>query len=80
MSITFGLLIRIVLFAVGVYWCYEVIGRWREDVKELREVDEPARKAGIIVVWAITVVIAIAVVWAALTVTLRIISGLGIFF
>ena len=80
MFISFGQLIRIAFFAVGVYWCYEVIGRWREDVKELREVDEPARKAGIIVVWAITVVIAIAVVWAALTVTLRIISGLGIFF
>ncbi len=69
-------LVWIVLWAVGVSWCCVVIGRWREDLKELREVDEPARKAGIIIIWAVTVVIAIAVIWSAFIVLARIISGL----
>jgi len=76
MFITYGDFIRIVLFALGVSWCCKVIGRWREDLEELRKVEEPARKAGIIIVRAITVVIAIAVTWFAFTVMARIISGL----
>ena len=76
MFISFGQLIRILLFALGAYWCYEVFGRWRKDLEELREIDEPARKAAIIIVWAITAVIAIAVAWAAFTVIARIISSL----
>ncbi len=76
MFISFGDIIRIVLFALGVSWCCKVIGRWRKDMEELREVEETARKAGIIIVWAVTVVIAIAVVWFAFTVIARIISGL----
>ncbi|MCJ7777412.1 MAG: hypothetical protein MUP16_03770 [Sedimentisphaerales bacterium] len=72
MFISYGNLIRIVLFALGVSWCCTVIGRWREDLKELREVEETARKAGIIIVWAITVVIAIAVTWSAFIVLARI--------
>jgi uncharacterized membrane protein YecN with MAPEG domain len=76
MFISFEDLIRIILFALGASWCCVIIGRWREDLKELREVEEPARKAGIIIVWAVTVVIAIAVIWFAFTVLARIISGL----
>ena len=76
MFITYGDIIRIVLFALGAAWCCKVIGRWRQDAEELREVDEPARKAGIIIVWAITVVIAIAVIWSAIIVLARIISNL----
>jgi hypothetical protein len=72
----FSSLVWIALWAAGVVWCCEIIGRWREDLKELREVDEPGRKAGIIIVWAITIVIAVAVIWAAIIVLARIISGL----
>lgn len=76
MFVSFRDLIYVVLFALGVYWCYKVIERWREDLEELREVEETARKAGIIIIWAVTVVIAIAVAWFAFTVIARIISGL----
>ncbi len=50
------------LYILGVWWCYEIIGRFREDVKEIREVKGVTRKAVIIFVWAITVVIAIALI------------------
>jgi hypothetical protein len=51
-----------VLYVCGVYWCYEVIGRLREDLKELREPDENVRKAAIIIIWFITVAIAVILV------------------
>jgi len=50
------------LYILGAWWCYEVIARWRDDVKELREVKEITRKAVIIIVWGITIVIAILLV------------------
>jgi uncharacterized membrane protein YecN with MAPEG domain len=74
--LSFRDIIHILLFALGAAWCCVIIGRWREDLKELREVEEPARKAGIIIVWAVTVVIAVAVIWSAFIVLARIISNL----
>ncbi len=50
------------LYILGVLWCYEIIGRFREDVQEIREVKEFTRKAAIIFIWAITVVIAIVLI------------------
>jgi hypothetical protein len=41
------------------YWCYEVVARGRDDLTELREAKETGRKIGIIIVWAITIMIAI---------------------
>ena len=50
------------LYILGVLWCYEIIGRFRQDVQELRELKEFTRKAAIIFIWAITVLIAIVLI------------------
>ena len=50
------------LYILGVWWCYEVIGRFREDIQEIRELKEITRKAAIIFIWAITVIIAIVLI------------------
>jgi len=50
------------LYILGLWWCYEVIGRFREDVKEIRELKGVTRKAAIIFIWAITVIIAIVLI------------------
>ncbi len=50
------------LYILGLWWCYEVIGRFREDVKEIRELKEITRIAAIIFVWAITVIISIILI------------------
>lgn len=50
------------LYILGVWWCYEVIGRFREDIHEIRELKEITRKAAIIFIWAITVIIAIVLI------------------
>jgi hypothetical protein len=47
------------LWAFGVYWCYEVISRFREDLSELSEVEEKTRKAVIIGIWCVTIIIMI---------------------
>jgi hypothetical protein len=50
------------LYIIGVLWCYEIVRRFREDVKEIREVKEFTRKAAIIFIWALTVIIAIVLI------------------
>ncbi len=50
------------LYILGLVWCYHVIGRFREDVKEIREVKEFTRTAVIIFIWILTVIIAIVLI------------------
>jgi hypothetical protein len=50
------------LYVLGLVWCYEVIGRFREDIREIREVKEVTRKGAIIFIWIITVIIAIVLI------------------
>lgn len=76
-------IIQALLFVLGVYWCYKVIARLRDDLGELREVEDKTRKVVIVGVWAFTVVIAIFLVKFAIPVIGRIVSninGLLIFF
>ncbi len=50
------------LYVLGLVWCYKVIGRFREDVQEIREVKEITRTAVIIFIWIITVIIGILLI------------------
>ncbi len=50
------------LYILGLLWCYEVIGRFREDIQEIRELKEITRKSAVIFIWAITVIIAIVLI------------------
>lgn len=55
-------IIQALLFTLGVYWCYKVIARLRDDLEELRGAEEKIRKVVIVGVWVVTVVIAILVI------------------
>lgn len=59
-------LIGVLLFALGVYWCYVVVKRFPDDLQELREIPDKIRKGTIIFIWFITVIIAIATVLLSL--------------
>ena len=76
MYLNFGLIINAVLLALGMYWCYEVIGRWRSDLEDVREVDDNLRRAVIIGIWAVTVVIAIFVINFAIGLITNIVTGI----
>ncbi|MHC4790908.1 MAG: hypothetical protein ACYS8Y_05660, partial [Planctomycetota bacterium] len=63
----FSYFASIALFFLGVYWCYEVVKRFPDDINEFRQVKEPVRRIVIIFVWALTAIIATILV--SLTIT-----------
>ena len=67
------------LYALGVVWCYQVIRRFREDVQEIREVKEGARRGAIIFIWVLTVIIAIVLIRYGLAVMYGMASWFGLF-
>ncbi len=69
-------LIGVLLFALGVYWCYVVVKRFPDDLQELREIPDKVRKGTIIFIWFITVIIAIAIVLLSLPRIIRIIKAI----
>lgn len=60
-----GALLWVGLFVLGVIWCKEVISRFRSDVEELRGCEDKVRKAVIVGIWAVTVLIALMVIISA---------------
>jgi hypothetical protein len=56
MFLSFGFLWRVGLLILGLWWCKEILGRFRDDLAELKDPD--ATRRGIIVgLWAVTAVI-----------------------
>jgi hypothetical protein len=53
-----------------------VVKRFPDDLQELREIPDKARKGVIIFIWFITVIIAIATVLLSLPVIIRIIKAI----
>lgn len=74
--LSFGLLLNAILLALGVVWCYQVIKRWRSDVEELRQVEDPIRRAVIIGIWVVTVLIALAVINFAVGFVIAVVTGI----
>ena len=72
---TFGLVVQAILFALGMYWCYEVFGRWRSDLEIVRETDDTTRRLVVVGMWVLTLGIAILVVYFAISIITRIVSG-----
>ena len=58
----FRLFTAAALYILGVWWCYEVIRRFPQDVQEIRQLKQIIRTFAIILVWAITVIIAIVLI------------------
>ena len=57
----FGTVMNAVLLVAGVLWCKEILGRWRNDVDELRTGDR-TRQIVTVVIWLLTVGIIILIV------------------
>jgi len=78
--LSFGLLFNAVLLAFGVYWCYEMFGRWRSDLEEFREAEDNTRRAVILGLWILTLLIALLVLNFAIAVILDIVWGIRALF
>ena len=51
------------VYIFGCWWCYEVIRRFPQDVKEIFQLKQVTRTIVIIFVWVITVPIALALIF-----------------
>ncbi len=51
-----------ILLVVGLWWCREIIRRWRDDVAELKRPDDILAKAVIVFFWLVTLAIVVVIV------------------
>jgi hypothetical protein len=50
-------LVQAILFALGIWWCKEIFSRFQDDLAKMREPDDKADRAVIVILWGITVLI-----------------------
>ncbi len=50
------------LYILGLWWCYAVIRRFPDDLREIFELKETSRTLVIVFIWLITLPLAIGVV------------------
>jgi uncharacterized membrane protein SpoIIM required for sporulation len=50
------------IYIFGLWWCYKVITRFRQDLREIFELKEVTRTVVIIFIWIITIPIMLALV------------------
>jgi hypothetical protein len=61
------------LYIFGLWWCYEVIARFRRDVRDMFELKEITRTFVTIFIWIITVPIMLAVIFYGYVIVSRLI-------
>ena len=66
------------IYIFGLWWCYEVITRFRQDLREIFELKEVARTAVIIFIWIITIPIMLVIVLYSFVLIKRLILFAGI--
>jgi hypothetical protein len=70
------MLVQAVLLALGIWWCLEMLPRWRDDLRKLRETNDWSERGVLIVLWSITAVIIFLGVRFALTIGGNIVRGI----
>ena len=69
-------LVQAILFALGIWWCKEILSRWRDDLAKLREADDQADRVVVIIFWIITAVVLILCIRFALNIGGSIVKGI----
>ena len=59
MFLNFGLVINAILVVLGILWCREMFGRWRNDLAEYRGSEDASTRQALIILWGITAVIVV---------------------
>lgn len=71
-----GILIQAILFALGVWWCKEILSRFQDDLAKMREPDDQADRVVIIIYWVITAVVLLLCVRFAWNIAAGIVHGI----
>ena len=69
-------LIQAILFALGVWWCKEVFSRFPDDLAKIREPDDQADRAVVIIYWVITFLIILLCLSFAWNIASTIVRGI----
>lgn len=67
------------IYIFGLWWCYQVITRFRQDLQEIFELKEVTRTAVIIFVWIITIPIMLILVFYSFVIIKRLVWFFGTF-
>lgn len=70
------MLVQAIVLALGIWWCKEVLPRWRDDLGKLREPDDKADRVVIIALWSITGVVIYLCIRFGLTIGRNIVGGI----
>jgi hypothetical protein len=62
---------QVLLILFGVWWCYEILGRFGDDLAHLRQTRDRDTRRAILVTWGVTVVVLVALVAITPGVVLR---------
>ena len=76
MYLNFGMVVQAVVLVLGIWWCMEMLPRWRDDLGKLRKPDDRADRAVVIILWSITAVVAFLCIRFVLTIGWSIVSGI----
>lgn len=69
-------LIQAILFALGVWWCKEMLSRWRDDLAKLRKPNDAADRVVIVILWGVTGLILLLCVLFAWNLAATIVRGI----
>ena len=76
MYLNFGMIVQAILFVLGIWWCKEILSRWREDLEKLRKPEDQADRVVVIIFWILTALALFLCVRFALNIGERIMYGI----
>jgi hypothetical protein len=76
MFLTPGMLVQAIIFALGIWWCMQILPQWRDDLGKLRDPDDKADRVVIIALWSITAVVFYLCIRFGLTIGESIVGGI----
>jgi hypothetical protein len=76
MYLSFGMLIQAILLALGIWWCMEILPRWRDDLEKLRKPNDRADRTVVIILWSITALVAFLCIRFGLIIGWNIVRGI----
>jgi hypothetical protein len=56
-----------VLFAAGIWWCLQMLPRWRDDLRMFRKPEDSSDRAVTVILWGITGLVAFLCILFGLT-------------
>ena len=73
MILSLGVLVDALALVLGVLWCRAMLGRWRNDLAEIRKAPEVGNVVAIAALWGVTCV----VVCVVISTSIGIVRGIG---